>query len=197
MYNYRKMTPEQRQRILAERKAQRRPWHAPPHLGKGSRVYMISAACFEHRPIMATAQRRTEFLETLLEGLEIDLDADVRAWVVGPNHYHLLIETDLPTFRAWIGRLHNGKATQWNRQDGAPGRKVWHRFSDRGIRSEAHYFSSLNYIHANPVKHGWVDKADLWLWSSLGKYLDEVGRTVLTEWWAKYPVKNYGQGWDD
>ena len=78
MYNYRKMTPEQRQRVLDERKTQRRSWHAPPHLGKGSRVYMISAACFEHRPIMATAQRRTEFMEALLEGLQIEVNADIR-----------------------------------------------------------------------------------------------------------------------
>jgi len=146
---------------------------------------------------MATAERRTEFMGALLAGLEVEVDADVRAWVVGPNHYHLLIETDLSAFARWIARLHNGKATQWNRQDERPGRKVWHRFSDRRIRSEAHYFSSVNYIHGNPVKHGWVDKAATWPWSSLGKYMDKVGRDVLTQWWARYPVKDYGRGWDD
>jgi putative transposase len=197
MYKYRKLTPSQKKRVTADRKTNRRPWHAPPHFTGGPNVYIISAACFEHKHIMATSQRRTEFKDALLDGLDAVVHADVRAWVVGPNHYHLLIEGDLAAFAQWIGRLHNGKATQWNREDRTPGRKVWHRFSDRWIRSEGHYFSSLNYIHGNPVKHGWVKRADLWPWSSLTTYLKEVGRDTLAQWWAMYPVKDYGQGWDD
>jgi len=124
MYKYRKLTPSQKKRVTADRKTNRRPWHAPPHFTGGPKVYMISAACFEHKHIMATSKRRTEFKEALLDGLDAIVHADVRAWVVGPNHYHLLIEADLAAFAQWIGRLHNGKSTQWNREDQTPGRKV-------------------------------------------------------------------------
>ena len=60
-----------------------------------------------------------------------------------------------------------GGPLNWNREDGIPNRKVWYRFSDRGMRSEGHFFASINYIHANPVKHGYVEKATEWPWSSL------------------------------
>jgi putative transposase len=198
MYDFRKMTPSQRQRVTADRKTNRRPWHAPPHFTDGGpNVYMISAACFEHKRIMETPRRRTEFMEAMLNGLDAVVQADVRAWLVGPNHYHLLIQADLAAFAGWIARLHNGKSTQWNREDQTPGRKVWHCFSDRRIRSEGHYYCSLNYIHGNPVKHGWAKRADLWVWSSLPMYLRELGRDTLAQWWEAYPIKDYGQGWDD
>jgi putative transposase len=147
--------------------------------------------------VLVTPARLTEFAEALVLGLKNDLGVEVQAWVVLPNHYHLLAPTDLDVFRPWIARLHNGKSTQWNREDRSPGRKVWHRFSDRKIRSEGHYYASLNYIHANPVKHGYVEKANDWPWSSLHVYLEEFGRDVLMDWWKRYPVGDYGRGWDD
>jgi len=198
MYEYRKMTKEGRAKVLAARKSLRRPWHAPPHFGQGHSTYLISAACYEHRPVMATNARRTHFEAMLLDRLisEACDDISLRAWVVLPNHYHLLIEGDLRLFARRIARLHNGTATQWNRQDGTPGRKVWHRFSDRVIRSERHYYASLNYIHANPVKHGHVTGAHDWPQSSLGLYLEMVGPEQLADWWRQYPVGDYGKTWD-
>jgi len=197
MYDYRKMTVEQRQAVVAARKAAARPWHAPPHFASGKTTYIISAACYEHRQIMTTASRLTEFTRNLLSGLDTNLGADIHSWVVLPNHYHLLVRLDLDEFGRWIARLHNGKATQWNREDETPGRRVWYRFSDRRIRSERHYYAAINYIHANPAKHGYASKADEWAWSSFHEYSDAVGRDTLAEWWREYPVRDFGKDWDD
>ena len=120
----------------------------------------------------------------------------VHAWVVLPNHYHVLGEVDLTAFSKWIARLHNGKATQWNREDATLGRRVWYRFSDRRIRNERHYRASMNYIHGNPVKHRYVEDARAWPWCSLHEYLKTFGRAQLVEWWLAYPVREYGRGWD-
>lgn len=199
MYNYRKMTAAERARVLAMRDLLGRPWHAPPHFGQTRGTYMVSAACYEHQPIMAGDARRTEWEETLIDGLGRDHPGDIviHAWVVLPNHYHLVIEGDLRVFARRIARLHNGKATQWNREDATRGRKVWHRFSDRVIRSEGHFYASLNYIHANPAKHGYAASASDWPWSSLSLYLDTLGRECLADWWERYPVGDYGKGWDE
>ena len=196
MYDYRKMTPEERAGAVAARQARGWPWHAPPHLEGGIGWYMISAACYGHREILTSAPRLSEFAAALLDCLE-GLKAEVRGWVVLPNHYHIMLSTDLGQFRARIARLHNGKSTQWNREDGLPGRRVWFRFSDRQLRSEGHYYASLNYIHTNPVKHGYAEEAGLWPWSSVHEYVERVGRDGLAEWWKRYPVLDYGRGWDD
>ena len=181
---------------MAERKARGFPCHTPPHFDEGVNTYMLTAACFEHQRILSTDSRLSEFSEALVCGVEADVKGKLYAWVILRNHYHLLAELDLAIFRQWLGRLHNGKSTQWNREDGTPGRKVWYRFSDRRIRNDRHFYASLNYIHFNPVKHKYVDNAGDWLWSSLHEYLEKVGRDKLEEWWRKYPVKNYGRGWD-
>lgn len=199
MYEYRRMTREERAKVLADRKTLRRPWHAPPHFEQSHGVYLVSAACYEHRPLMATSARREAWEAALLNRLTLDGtgDFDICAWVVLPNHYHLLIEGDLRLFARRIARLHNGTATQWNREDQTPGRKVWHHFSDRAICSERHYYASINYIHANPVKHGHAACVDEWAWSSFGLYLETVGRERLDEWRRQYPLGDYGKGWDE
>ena len=140
MHEYRRMTSDERARMLAARKSLGRPWHAPPHFGQTRGVYMISAACYEHRPIMAVDARRAEWEGAIIDRLspEGPEGIDIHAWVVLPNHYHLLVEGDLHVLARRVAHLHNGKATQWNREDETRGRKVWHRFSDRIIRSERH-----------------------------------------------------------
>jgi putative transposase len=195
VYEYRDMTEAERAKVLAGRKLHLRPWHAPPHFDQTEGVYLISAACYEHRPIMPTEDRRTEWETAVCSRLGRGIE--IRAWVVLPNHYHLLIAGDLGVFARRIARLHNGIATQWNREDGAPERKVWHRFSDRVIRSERHYYASLNYIHTNPVKHRHAATPDAWTWSSLSLYMEMVGRERLAEWWREYPIGEYGKGWDE
>jgi len=195
MYKWRKMSDAQREETLRERQDNHLPWHSPPHFGIGKDIYLLTSACYEHKPLMNTPERRDEWERAIFDVLE-KAGADVRAWVILPNHWHVLASVVLSSIRPMIARLHNGKATQWNREDDALGRKVWHGFSDRCIRNERHYFASINYIHANPVKHGYVANAADWKWSSLHTYLDEVGRETLTDWWHSYPVGDYGKDWD-
>ncbi len=196
MYEYRKMSGLDQSKIVQMRIKRGMPLHEPPHFGVEKNVYHLSAACFNHLPIMNTTERRAEWENALLALFE-KAEADVHSWVILPNHWHALVTIALPDFSPLIGRLNNGKATQWNREDGITGRKVWYRFSDRYIRNERHYFASINYIHANPVKHKYVKNSKDWKWSSLQSYLSEVGYDTLKEWWKDYPVQDYGKGWDD
>ena len=41
----------------------------------------------------------------------------------------------------------------------------------------------LEYIHANPVKRGYVDKAEQWRYSSARSYAGEVGQLEIDRWW--------------
>ena len=197
MYAFRKMAPGMRARWVAERKLLRVPWHAPAHFGDEARTYLITAACFEHQAILEHPERLTEWEGKLIQLIAGLADAELKAWVVLPNHYHVLAAVSLPALRVKLGRLHNGTSTQWNREDGRPGRKVWYRFTDRAIRSDRHLYATVNYIHANPVKHGLVRKASDWPWSSFGDYAAAHGVAELRRWWDAYPIDRMGEGWDD
>ena len=93
MYRWRRMTPEQREAILEERKRHPRPWHGPPHYRSESRLYLLSAACYKHQSIIGVSpQRMAEFESDLLRSTA-ERAQTIFAWIVLPNHYHLLVDT--------------------------------------------------------------------------------------------------------
>ena len=196
MYAYRQITEEQQQEVLAYRRLMQFPLHEPPHFERDNALYLLTASNFEHKQVMAQEERRTALLERLLTGLHEDCSADVFAWVILPNHYHILARVDLPVFATWIGKLHNATSTKWNREDKTPGRTVWYRFSDRGIRNERHFWATVNYIHFNPVKHGYVEHIDTWKCSSIHSYIAEHGYEAVIQLDKNYPLYDYGKNWD-
>ena len=57
MYNWRKMTDEQRDEILTLRQGGGLPWHGPP-CEKDTNWYHLSAANFEHKNIIGITPER-------------------------------------------------------------------------------------------------------------------------------------------
>jgi putative transposase len=197
-YNYRALTPAEREDVVRQRRERGFPLHAPPHPFRHSAYYLITAANYEHMAIMDSSERRTEFEGLLLEAMH-GIDAGINAWVILPNHYHILLSVKaLDSISGALNRLHGRTARTWNAGDGRTGtRRVWYRFSDRMIRDEKHYYRALNYIHANPVKHGYASKADEWPWSSYLNYVNEHGRDWVQEKWKTYRPGDFGKGWDE
>ena len=68
-YEYRRMTPAEREAVVRWRREHGWPLHAPPHPMRQAGTYILTAATFEHAPIMAGAERRTEFSGRLLSSL--------------------------------------------------------------------------------------------------------------------------------
>jgi putative transposase len=196
MYRYRDLTSEQRAELIEQRRTRGYPPHSPPHLAHEGCRYLLTAACYEHKCHLALDSRRQEMLNRLFETL-VKHGIELRAWVVLPNHYHLLAYVpDFTVLGRLFGSVHGSTAYQWNREDHVSGRKVWYRYADRAIRSERHYFTTLNYIHFNPVKHRWVEAPYEWSQTSVHWYLEYYGREWLRALWVQYPVRDYGRHWD-
>ncbi len=199
MYDWRKLTPGERDELLADRKARQRPWHTPPHhLAPGTRQYILSAACFEHASIIGKDPARMDFMaDRLLATAQSHCDK-VYSWCLLPNHYHVVLQTSsVATLLRAIGQLHGLTSYLWNGEENCRGRKVWFNAVEREMRSEAHLWASINYVHHNLVKHGYVNRWQDWPWSSARAFLEEVGNDRAREIWEAYPVLDYGQGWDD
>jgi len=86
-YEYRRMSPEQREVVLRLRESKDYPLHAPPHPLNEKTYYLLTAANFEHKHIMATPERRTEFQKLVLEKFR-EAEIEIDAWVFLANHYH-------------------------------------------------------------------------------------------------------------
>jgi len=196
MYKWRKMTEEARRQALELRRLRNHPLHSPPHWNLAGQ-YLITAACYEHEPIIGKdALRMTECEAMVLETCR-ELAAETYAWSILPNHYHVLLETDsIAELRHRLGRFHGRSSFRWNAEDMERGRKVWYNCTERAIKSERHFWASLNYVHYNPVHHGLVKHLEDWPWSSAHEFLERVGPVKAAEIWSAYPIRDYGKKWD-
>ena len=198
-YEYRKLTSREREEIVRYRCEHGYPLHAPPHPFRKAGFYLITAANFEHAPVMVSPERRTEFEVLLLEAMK-NIQVDVIAWAVLLNHYHILVDVEsLDSVSAALEYLHGKTSRLWNLEDNlTEKRRVWYKFSDRLMRSEKQLNQTFNYIHYNPIKHGYTDDINEWPWSSFKLFEDQLGRDWLREQWKiNPPPKELGQGWDD
>ncbi len=66
---------------------------------------------------------------------------------------------------------------------------MWHNYWDRCIRSERDYWTRFNYIHYNPVKHGYVTRMGDYPFSSVRFYEQAMGLDWLSDVWRTYPCK--------
>ena len=103
------------------------------------------------------------------------------AWVVMPNHVHLLVEIwqtpQTQLIKDWKGFT----ARRINRVLGRSG-KLWQDdYWDRYIRDEAHYRKVAHYFESNPIKAGLVKSPEQWHFRS-ARFRDEYNR-------LKFPAK--------
>ena len=198
-YRWRQLNTEQRAELLRWRKASEHPWHSPPHrVGSDLRCYHVTAACYEHAHHLGHSFQRMDDFASALLATVAQAAGPTTAWCMLPNHYHLLVSTtDLPQLTRALGRLHGRSAFAWNAEEDARGRTVFCRSADRAMRSEAHMWATINYIHHNPVHHGYTGDWLEWPWSSARAYVAQVGMDHAEATWREYPVLDYGRGWDD
>jgi REP element-mobilizing transposase RayT len=91
----------------------------------------------------------------------------LHAWVVMPNHVHVLFEQRGGERLADI--VHSWKSFTANRINKLLERsgQLWARdYFDRYIRDEAHYWAAVHYIEENPVNARLAPSRTGWQWSS-------------------------------
>ncbi len=68
---------------------------------------------------------------------------------------------------------------------------IWYQYLDRVIRDERDYYRHLNYIHQNPVKHGYTTKIDDYGFSSIHQFIKEKGKGWVIGCFESYPVVDF------
>lgn len=95
---------------------------------------------------------------------------DVHAWVVMPNHVHVLMTlyagVHLPVLMKSVKSF---SASEINKLLGRTGQVWQHGSFDRYIRNRRHYVATLRYIEENPVKAGLCSTAAEWPFSSASR----------------------------
>ena len=90
----------------------------------------------------------------------------LRAWVIMPNHVHVLLlpKTDLSTITRWVK---GSTARQANLILNRTGEPFWQDESfDHRVRNDFELGRIVRYVECNPVSAGLVANPGSWAWSS-------------------------------
>jgi putative transposase len=127
--------------------------------------------CWLHQPAVAG----------LMEGALRHFDGSryqLLAWVVMPNHVHVLVQTWQTPLARVIQSWKRFVAREANKLLGREG-AFWEReYWDSCMRDEEQAGKARRYAEQNPVKAKLVREARAWGWSS-ARFRDEYGRLVL------------------
>jgi putative transposase len=118
---------------------------------------------------------RTQFLRCLGETCE-RTGWKIHAYVLMPNHYHLLLETPEANLVLGMKWLQGTYTQRFNIRHGVSGHLFQGRYKTLVINGEeqGYFLQVSNYIHLNPVRAGLVQAnqpLQSYLWSSFPLYL--------------------------
>lgn len=103
---------------------------------------------------------------------------DLHAWVIMPNHVHILISPAAEMARI-TKSIKNFSAKRANEILGRTGETFWQAESyDRWIRDEKEFHQVVRYIESNPVVAGFVEHPEDWTFSSANRAGQEACPTI-------------------
>jgi putative transposase len=162
------------------------------HRTYGARdLHFLTFSCYHRQPLLNDASR-CDLLLQILERVRRRYRLVVQAYVVMPEHVHLLVtepqradlSTAMQALKLGFIRSLDGTGVPGSRNDGEtrgtplPGTTAavpnpfWQaRFYDFNVWTEKRRIEKLRYIHRNPVTRGLVASPEQWRWSSFRWYL--------------------------
>jgi putative transposase len=140
-------------------------------------VYHVTSRGAGHAPIVRTDDDRRLFLDVLGEAM-LRFDAEVLAYCLLDDHYHLVLHTRRGNLSRLMRHL-NGVYTQtFTRTHDLPGRLFQGRFKAILVDREAYLLDLCLHVERNPVALGMVRSAGDWMWSSYPAHIGEVPTPV-------------------
>src|SRR5512139_4080901 len=122
-----------------------------PRLDAPGVLQHVIARGIEQRDIFSDRQDY-HFFVNRLGSLINDTGMDCYAWVLMPNHFHLLLRTGpipLPTF---MRRLLTAYSVYYNRRYERSGHLFQNRYRSIICEEDPYFTELVRYIHLNPVR---------------------------------------------
>src|ERR1035438_6870857 len=147
-------------------------------------LHFITFSCFHRLPFLDAPEPK-ETVEIILEQTRARHQARIYAYVLMPEHIHLLINEPpsilVAQFLKALKQITSRKLKGDRQQFWQP------RYFDANIRGETARSEVIRYIHRNPVKRGLVASPGEYRWSSFNHYATGIRGAVEIEleWTAR------------
>jgi putative transposase len=149
-------------------------------------IVFITCVTKDRYPYLKSEPDINLFFETLARVKEIN-PFELLAYVVLPDHLHWLMKVNDPSgdFSKVMHSIKRNFTRNYKHAHNVQrSLQIWQRgYWDHVIRDEQDLELHLDYIHWNPIKHGYVNKPEKWQHSS---YYD----------WTRNGFYEIGWGWD-
>lgn len=158
-------------------------------------LHFVTGNVIDRLPIFKRDNCCESFLKVFRDLLR-DWPCKVIAYVLMPDHIHLIVNPKDGRIREFIGKLKGQSAMRIievavdarfkKGPDNDSEQHVWQQsFKAQALWSSWMIWQKINYIHANPVKAGLVASARDYRWSSFRDFYSESGEPlpVDKEWW--------------
>ena len=151
---------------------------------KAEALHFITFSCFHRLPFLDAPDPKNT-VEAVLELTRARHQARVYAYVLMPEHVHLLIN-EPPSIL--VAQFLKAVKQITSRKLRGQREKFWQeRYFDRNVHGEDARSEAIRYIHRNPVKRGLVASPGDYQWSSFNHYATGVRGAVEieSEWTAR------------
>ncbi len=145
------------------------------------RIYILEQACFITNITYLRAPILVDNIDLFWRAVETAnarCGIELHAWVILKDHFHIMIIPETRNISNFMHSLKLSFSMNYRKAQNRTGIIWQRRFWDHLIRNENDYYAHLNYIHYNPVKHGYVKRAYDYPHSSILKFKDYC----LPEW---------------
>ena len=151
---------------------------------KAESLHFLTFSCFHRLPLLQ-APGVKESVEAVLEQTRARHRACVYAYVLMPEHIHLLVNEPPQILLSQF--LKAVKQVTSRKLRGAR-EKFWQdRYFDSNVHGEEHRSAVIRYIHRNPVVRGLVEKPENWPWSSFRHYASGLkGMIEIESQWTAF-----------
>ena len=127
--------------------------------------YHITSRGNARQDIFLDQADRLQFLEYLPQCID-RYHWRCHAYCLMGNHYHLLVETLLPTLSRGMRHLNGSYTQSYNRRYHRVGHLFQGRYKAILVQKDSYLLELARYIVLNPVRAGMVRSAREWPWSS-------------------------------
>jgi REP element-mobilizing transposase RayT len=141
--------------------------------------YHVYNRGIEHQPIFRE-EENYEFLLRRIKEYASALHIAIIAYCLMSNHYHLLLrqDGDEPVGRL-LQRVFNSYSKAFNKRYDRKGTLFEGPYRAIHVDRESYLLHVCRYIHANPVKHGWVDRLEQWPYSNYHEWIGVRAGTLV------------------
>ena len=171
-------------------------------------AHYLTFSCWRCQPLLSASRARTWLLDAVDKARSIQ-GFDLWAWVIMPEHVHLLIlphdgarisailsSVKQPVAKKAVFQVRRHRPGFLPRmEDRQPSGRRSYRFwqpgggYDRNIWTAEELHEKAAYIHANPVRRGLVESPEDWPWSSWRAWAQDVDEPIRIDRESMPPIQ--------